>query len=82
MRQKAEKLEKGKWYADSCPDEKFITFLKFHHSYSKIDCYSEQKKVMKYVFGKNGLIRFISGANDRFVPTQEDREKYNLIDDE
>lgn len=81
MRQKAEKLEKGKWYADSCPDE-VITFLKFHHFYHKKEFFSDQKKYGRYKVGENGLIGFIKGACNRFIPTQEDREKYSLVDDE
>lgn len=80
MRTKAEKLEKGKWYADSVPN--CPTFLKFSHTENRRDFYTEQKGSGGYWQARDGFIPFTSGNNNRYIPTPEDIEKYGLIDDE
>lgn len=80
MRTKAEKLEKGKWYADV--DGESAIFLKFSHVDNGICHYSEQKGHYLYNSDESGMIEFTAGIHDDFIPTPEDIEKYGLIDDE
>lgn len=80
MRQKADKLEKGKWYADVMNNALSPVFLKFSH---KTDTgyilFSLERNGPMYNKLKNGMIRFFQMEdNDFYVPTAEDIEKYNL----
>ena len=76
MRQKADKLERGKWYCDSVPDHP--TFLRYSHTEKRVDFYTEQKGSGGYWENIDGFITFKHKAHDRFIPTPEDIEKYNL----
>lgn len=80
MRQKADKLEKGKWYSDSVPHNP--TFLKYSHTENRRDLYTEQKGLGGYWQDRDGFIRFTHKCRDRFLPTPEDIEKYNLNEEE
>lgn len=81
MRQKADKLEKGKWYADTETSKMTTpTFFKFSHTYSKRDIF---KVVLGegYFLKHDGSCSFSQNAN-WYIPTQEDIEKYNLNETE
>lgn len=78
MRQKAEKLEKGKWYADisSLDDEAFLLY-----SHLKDNRYYFSKQIgADYAFHL-GFISITMHSN-WYLPTPEDIEKYNLNEEE
>lgn len=78
MRQKADKLEKGKWYADM---ENPCTFIKYSYTDGNVQYFEDQIEIWGGTYlTLNGSIPLI--CQERFIPTQQDREKYNLVDDE
>lgn len=85
MRQKADKLEKGKWYADLQEDEwNNTTFLKFKNSTKDGLNFSEKRGRDSYRYLLDGVtIGFPHFGPDNFyLPTPEDIEKYNLNEQE
>lgn len=81
MRQKADKLEKGKWYCDhehSPTDE--VGFLRFSHKTHSTEFYDENIGE-QYLRNDFSLIPFGIGT-DWYLPTPEDIEKYNLNETE
>lgn len=82
MRQKADKLEKGKWYADVRFSNVNMTFLKYSHENIERYHFSEQRGEQSYKFSKDGFVTIDSRIFKGFIPTPEDIEKYNLNEDE
>lgn len=80
MRQKANKLEKGKWYWDSSCS----VLLRFHKIIEPgVAAYDKQIEVDgsgKYYHGDYGILFSLSDII--YIPTPEDIEKYNLNETE
>lgn len=82
MRQKADKLEKGKWYCDVDLQSKNETFLKFKEKNSYGFDFSEQKGRGYRVLSDGNTVGFPDIETNWYIPTQEDIEKYNLNEQE
>lgn len=79
MRQKADKLEKGKWYADiDFNGSVNPAFLRYSHSNGETDFFSEIKGADRYLESSTGMIPFAVNHEIKYLPTPEDIEKYNL----
>jgi len=76
MRNRANILEKGKWYADM---QNVANFLRFSHEKDGRDYFDSIKNVRNeiYIFNLSGFIEFRIGY-DYFIPEKEDIETYNL----
>lgn len=83
MRQKADKLEKGKWYADIDVEGVNETFLKFKERNSSGFDFSEQRGPHSYSTLLDGItVGFPNIETNWYIPTPEDIEKYNLNETE